>query len=82
MRPVKARTTILATPRAWEPPALTKLAIGTETRLAVEDGRSAGSRTSSSDQPRSGHPRPPAAPATKLGFAFEWAFPLSTRTEG
>jgi len=33
---------------------------------------------------RAGHsaqPQPPAAPATKLGFAFEMAFPLSARFE-
>jgi hypothetical protein len=26
-------------------------------------------------------PAPPAAPATKLGFWFEWGFPLSARSD-
>jgi hypothetical protein len=62
------------TRRAWEPPAITKLAIGTETKSARESGRSDG-------QPKSAHPEPPATPATKLGFSFEMAFPLSARID-
>jgi hypothetical protein len=63
----------------WEPPAITKLAIGTETKSARDNGRSAGSETS--DQPSSGQAQPPNAPAMKLGFSFEWSIPLSARTE-
>jgi len=64
--------------RAWEPPALTKLAIGTETK-------SSGNNESDAEPTSSGgqlvEPGAPAAPATKLGFSFEWAFPLSARLE-
>lgn len=81
MRPIKSSKTILGPRRSWQPPVVTKLAIGTETKLARENGRSARSETSGSGQPRFAHPRPPAAPTTKLGFSFEMAFPLSARTE-
>jgi hypothetical protein len=64
--------------RAWEPPALTKLAIGTETR-------SSGNSESEAEPTNSGgqlvEPGGPPTPATKLGFSFEWAFPLSARLE-
>ena len=70
MRPKKSGKAGPATQRAWEPPTVTKLAIGTQTRSA----RDAGQETHS-------QPEPPAEPATKLGFALEWAFPLSARTE-
>jgi hypothetical protein len=58
--------------RGWEAPVLTELPIGTRTR----------SRTHT-PSPDSGHecPPPAAAPATKLGFAFEMSFPLATRTD-
>ncbi len=56
--------------RAWEAPAITELSIGTETKAAVAGQFPA--------QPPN---LPPAAPATKLGFAFEMSFPLSVRTE-
>ena len=54
---------------AWEPPVVKKVAIGTETKSA-----------------RPGldnflEPQPPSSPATKLGFSFEMAFPMSARTE-
>lgn len=54
---------------AWEPPAVTRLAIGTETKTA---GANAGGA----------EPQPPAAPASKLGFSFEMSLPLSARTSG
>jgi hypothetical protein len=55
--------------RAWQAPAFTELKIGTETKSDREGS------------PPSDEPSPPAAPATKLGFSIEWAFPLSSRTE-
>jgi hypothetical protein len=64
--------------RAWESPALTELAIGRETKSVQEDGRSLGMATSGVRQLA---PQPPASPATKLGFSFEMAFPLSARIE-
>ena len=63
--------------QAWEPPALTKLAIGTETKSSRKN-ESAELKTSGDQPPE---PGAPAAPATKLGFSFEWAFPLSARLE-
>jgi hypothetical protein len=55
--------------RTWEPPALVEMKIGTETKSSrdPEDAM----------QPK--EPPPPAAPMTKLGFYFEWGFPLSSR---
>ena len=76
---MRSSGTIPAAPRAWEPPAVTKLAIGTETKSARKNGRHAGSETSGSDQPRVAQPQPLTTPAAKLGFSFEWAFPLSAR---
>jgi hypothetical protein len=65
---------------AWQAPTVTKLAIGTETRSALENGQRAGSEFSGSGQTRPAPPDPPAvAPAVKLGFSVEWAFPLSSR---
>jgi hypothetical protein len=78
MRPKSSSGTKLGTRRSWQPPAVTKLAIGTQTKSARENGRSAGS---SAGQPTLAHPQPPAAPATKLGFSFEMSFPLSARTK-
>jgi hypothetical protein len=82
MRPIKSSRTILGTRRAWEPPAVTKLPIGTETKSAGENARSVGSAISGFGQPKFAHPQPPAPPATKLGFSFEMSFPLSARTDG
>jgi hypothetical protein len=77
MRPISG--TKLGTRRTWEPPVVIKLAIGTQTKSARENGRSVGSKTSGSGRPKLAHPQPPAAPATKLGFSFEMSFPLSAR---
>jgi len=57
------------TRRAWEPPALTVMAIGTETKSAQAEAAA----------PQ--EPSPPPAPSTKLGFSFEMAFPLSARIQ-
>jgi hypothetical protein len=56
--------------RAWEPPAVTTVAITTETKSPVENRQTAA------------QPSPPAPPASKLGFSIEMGFPLSARTEG
>jgi hypothetical protein len=64
----------IAKRRAWQPPALTVLAIGLETKSSR---RNAAKPDGSSPV----EPQPPAAPATKLGFSLEWAFPLSARLE-
>jgi hypothetical protein len=64
----------MAKRRPWQPPALTVLAIGSETKSSDRNA----TQPSSSSQIE---PQPPAAPATKLGFSLEWAFPLSARWE-
>jgi hypothetical protein len=75
MQPTKSDSTGTAKRRVWQPPALTVLPIGRETKSSHRNGAqsSASSRA---------EPQPPAAPATKLGFSMEWAFPLSARMEG
>jgi hypothetical protein len=70
MQPTKSDG--LAKRRAWRPPALTVLAIGRETKSPPRNA----AQSSGSDP---AEPQPPAAPATKLGFSLEWAFPLSSR---
>jgi hypothetical protein len=56
---------------AWEPPVVTKVAIGAETKSVLQSKSNAGLA----------EPQPPSPPATKLGFAFEMAFPMSSRSE-
>jgi hypothetical protein len=70
MQPTKSDG--LAKRRAWRPPALTVLAIGRETKSPPRNAAQ-----SSGSSPA--EPQPPAAPASKLGFSLEWAFPLSSR---
>jgi hypothetical protein len=67
--------------RAWVPPTVTKLAIGTETKspVAVDQGVEPG--LGGSGIAKDAEPRPPATPASKFGFALEWSFPLSARTD-
>lgn len=60
--------------RAWEAPTIVRLPIDTQTR-------SPGATAHATDFGSQESPPPPAAPATKLGFAFEMSFPLSVRTE-
>jgi hypothetical protein len=64
--------------RAWEPPSVTKLAIGAQTKSSPVDAQAAAAE----GQGRIAEPSPPAAPASKLGFSIEMGFPLSARTEG
>lgn len=70
MRSTRVDGSLVQARRAWEAPAVTELAICTETR-------------STGSMPAAERPAPPApvAPASKLGFAFEMSFPLSARTE-
>ena len=75
MQPTKSDGTGIAKRRPWQPPALTVLAIGRETKSSHRNA----AQSSGSSQTE---PQPPAAPATKLGFSMEWAFPLSARWEG
>jgi hypothetical protein len=70
MRPTKTDNKKGHKRRAWQPPTMTKLAIGAETKSAEVNA----------DRPQAS-PQPPVAPTTKLGFSVEWAFPLSQRFE-
>ena len=67
MRPSKTGKTS-GGKRAWAPPAVSKLPIGSETKSPRKDG-----------QGKPAHPAPPGAPASKLGLSIEMAFPLSAR---
>jgi hypothetical protein len=71
MQPMKSLETGHAMRRAWRPPTVTKLAIGTQTKTVRAHAPRAGAQ-----------PPPPAAPASKLGFSFEMSLPLSARTGG
>jgi hypothetical protein len=55
--------------RKWEPPALVEIKIGAETKSSRDPD--------DATQPK--EPPQPAAPTSKLGFYFEWGFPLSSR---
>jgi len=68
MRPTKSSGTGSAMRRAWRPPVVTQLTLATQKKSGPESGSAAA-------------PQAPAAPASKLGFSFELAFPLSARTE-
>jgi hypothetical protein len=66
--------------RRWTPPTIAKLAIGKETKSAVTSQRLE-TGTGGADAKVVVEPRAPAAPASKFGFSFEWAFPLSARND-
>lgn len=68
MRPKRSSGTGNATRRAWEPPVVTKLTLAAQKKSGPDSGPAIA-------------PQAPAAPAAKLGFSFELAFPLSARTE-
>lgn len=57
--------------RGWEKPAFTELKIKSGTKSSGDTGMAS----------RPEEPKLPAAPTTKLGFSFEWSFPLSSRLE-
>lgn len=67
MRPDGSRDAGPAARRAWKCPALTVVTV----RSAAKSGSA----------PQPAQPQPPATPASKLGFAFEMAFPLSARLD-
>ena len=68
MRPTRPSGTGSATRRAWQPPVVTKLTLAAAKKSGPDSGPAVA-------------PQAPAAPAAKLGFSFELAFPLSARTE-
>jgi hypothetical protein len=67
--------------RAWVPPTITKLAIGTATKSSVRVDQSVESGLGNSATVNKLEPQPPTTPASKFGFALEWSFPLSARTD-
>lgn len=71
MGPIKDGKNAVGPRRAWEPPAVTQMEIGAETKSAHQADASPGLP----------EPQPPTCPATKLGFSFEMALPLSARSE-
>jgi len=68
---ISQRSKVSVRRHGWEAPAFTELKIGTETRSECD-----GARTQPVEEPSL-----PSAPSDKLGFSFEWAFPLSKRYE-
>ena len=61
---------VCAEPLKWEPPNFIERKIAEATKSEREDRHSV----------QSTEPPLPPPPADKLGFSFEWAFPLSKRT--
>ena len=74
MRSNSGGGTPVHTRSAWEAPAIIELPVGTVTKLA-------GAKSPALDAGARMDPPAPAAPSSKLGFAFEMSFPLSARTE-
>jgi hypothetical protein len=81
MRPFRPDVTATGERRPWQPPAVTKLPIGTQTKLLRQDAQNMDAALPAAAEPHRAPPEPPAAPTTKLGFAFEMAFPLSARID-
>jgi len=71
MKAIKTGRTNVKGSSTWEPPVVTKVAIGAETK----------SVTQSKNDNGLAEPQPPSSPTTKLGFSFEMAFPMSSRSE-
>lgn len=67
-QPRKSRNSAHASSARWEPPTVTQIPIGKETRSSAPNGAE-----------NVAEPLAPAAPSSKLGFSFEMAFPLSAR---
>jgi hypothetical protein len=80
-RPMKSDELPHGKGRAWVPPMVTKHAIGTATKspVRVDPGIDFALRRSGTIE--QAEPQPPTMPASKFGFALEWSFPLSARTE-
>ena len=71
MGPSKDGKNAVGPRRAWEPPAMTQLEIGAETKSAHQ----------ANESPDLHAPPAPSPPTSKLGFSFEMALPLSARSE-
>ncbi len=75
MRPNKAGPSASVAHPVWEAPTFTKLPIVSDT------GSSAGSNAPNGSSPRVVEPAAPGQPLSKLGFSFEMAFPMSSRSD-
>jgi len=74
MRPKNAGPNTSEARSAWEAPAFTKLPIAGRTKSSEPTGQNGGS-------PRACEPKGPGQPLSKLGFSFEMALPMSSRSE-
>lgn len=72
MRPNKAGPSTLEAHPVWEAPAFTKLPIVSRTGSGAN---------AANDPPRVVEPPAPGQPLSKLGFSFEMAFPMSSRSD-
>ena len=72
MRPNKAGPSTSEAHPVWEAPAFTKLPIVSRTGSGANVAN---------DPPRVVEPAAPGQPSSKLGFSFEWSFPMSSRSD-
>jgi hypothetical protein len=72
MRPNKAGQSTSEAHPVWEAPAFTKLPIVSRTGSGANVAN---------DPPRVVEPAAPGQPLSKLGFSFEWSFPMSSRSD-
>jgi hypothetical protein len=72
MRPNKAGPSTSEAHPVWEAPAFTKLPIVSRTGSGANVAK---------DPPRVVEPAAPGQPLSKLGFSFEWSFPMSSRSD-
>jgi hypothetical protein len=72
MRPNKADPSTSEAHPVWEAPAFTKLPIVSHTGSGANVAN---------DPPRVVEPAAPGQPLSKLGFSFEWSFPMSSRSD-
>jgi hypothetical protein len=72
MRPNKAGQSTSEAHPVWEAPAFTKLPIVSRTGSGANVAN---------DLPRVVEPAAPGQPLSKLGFSFEWSFPMSSRSD-
>jgi hypothetical protein len=72
MRPNKAGPSTSEAHPVWEAPAFTKLPIVSRTGSGANVA---------DDPPRVAEPAAPGQPLSKLGFSFEWSFPMSSRSD-
>jgi hypothetical protein len=77
MRPKNAGPNTSEPRSAWEAPAFTKLPIAGRTKSPEPTGPN----MADDGSPRACEPKEPGQPLSKLGFSFEMALPMSSRSE-